>query len=122
MAAGAFCFLLFLIIPSGILNDHTIIASDTVVRSAISVAGFLLLCFSIISFKNRNRQKLINWIVMGMVVVIYVLWLLDPIRTEDGYFLYWGMYTPGFVIPLLILANYFIKRDEDLIKSMDRLR
>ena len=122
MAAGAVCFLLFLTIPSGILNGNEIGVGDTKIRSAMSVAGFLLLCFAILSYKNRSRQKLINWIVIGMVVIIYVLWLFDPIRTEAGYSLNWGMYMPGFVIPLLALANYFIKKDEDLISSMDRLR
>jgi Mn2+/Fe2+ NRAMP family transporter len=122
MAAGAVCFLLFLTVPSGMLNGSEIGAGDTKIRSALSVAGFLLLCYSILSFKNRRQQRLINWIVIGMVVVIYVLWLFDPIRTEAGYALNWGMYMPGFVIPLLLLANYFIQKDDNLIRSMDRLR
>ncbi|HEY6144143.1 MAG TPA: DUF4293 domain-containing protein [Flavobacterium sp.] len=81
---------------------------------------------SIISFKKRQNQ-----FVMGRLNIILNLILLGlfvyrslnlsgetPAVSEKGI----GMFLPIVAIVLLVLANKAIKKDEDLVKSVDRLR
>ncbi|MGA9639419.1 DUF4293 domain-containing protein [Flavobacterium sp.] len=81
---------------------------------------------SIISFKKRQNQ-----FVMGRLNIILNLILLGlsvyhslnvsgetVIVSEKGI----GMFLPIVTIVLLVLANKAIKKDEDLVKSVDRLR
>jgi len=82
--------------------------------------------FSIFSYKKRQNQ-----FVMGRLNIIFNLILL-------GLFLYHllnlpgetskvsekgiGIFLPLVAIVLLVLANKSIKKDEDLVKSVDRIR
>jgi Domain of unknown function (DUF4293) len=81
---------------------------------------------SIISYKKRQNQ-----FVMGRLNIILNLILLGlfvyrslnlsgetPAVSEKGI----GMFLPIVAIVLLVLANKAIKKDEDLVKSVDRLR
>lgn len=89
----------------------------------LASAAFSLMC--IFMFKNRKLQ-----FVLGRLNIILNLFLL-------GVFVYWsltlpgemeisekgiGMFLPIISIVFLVLANKAIKRDEDLVKSVDRLR
>ena len=80
---------------------------------------------SIISFKKRQNQ-----FVMGRLNIILNLFLLglfvyrlltvsgETSVSEKGI----GMFLPIVAIVFLVLANKAIKKDEDLVKSVDRLR
>nr|WP_315148354.1 DUF4293 domain-containing protein [uncultured Flavobacterium sp.] len=81
---------------------------------------------SIFSYKKRQNQ-----FVMGRLNIILNLILLGlfvyrslnlsgetPAVSEKGI----GMFLPIVAIVLLVLANKAIKKDEDLVKSVDRLR
>ncbi len=81
---------------------------------------------SIVSYKKRQNQ-----FVMGRLNIILNLILLGlfvyrslnvsgetPAVSEKGI----GMFLPIVAIVLLVLANKAIKKDEDLVKSVDRLR
>ena len=81
---------------------------------------------SIVSYKKRQ-----NPFVMGRLNIILNLILLGlfvyrslnvsgetPAVSEKGI----GMFLPIVAIVLLVLANKAIKKDEDLVKSVDRLR
>ena len=84
--------------------------------------------YSIFQYKNRLRQiqlGSLNSLLIGMTlgllmyVVLKAETLLEPTRQ--------GNYLLGFYLPLASLlcnftANRFIKKDEKLIKSMDRIR
>ncbi|KFF18509.1 DUF4293 domain-containing protein [Flavobacterium hydatis] len=86
----------------------------------------MLSIISIISYKKRQNQ-----FVMGRLNIILNLILLGlfvyhslnvsgetPAVSEKGI----GMFLPIVAIVLLVLANKAIKKDEDLVKSVDRLR
>ncbi|KIA98640.1 MULTISPECIES: DUF4293 domain-containing protein [unclassified Flavobacterium] len=86
----------------------------------------MLSIVSIISYKKRQNQ-----FVMGRLNIILNLILLGlfvyhslnvsgetPAVSEKGI----GMFLPIVAIVLLVLANKAIKKDEDLVKSVDRLR
>ena len=76
-------------------------------------------------FKDRKLQ-----FVIGRVIVLINLFLLalliylsltlsgETSVSEKGI----GMFLPILVILLTVLANKAIKKDEDLVKSADRLR
>ena len=85
-----------------------------------------LTLLSIVSYKKRQNQ-----FVMGRLNIILNLILLGlfvyrslnlsgetPAVSEKGI----GMFLPVVAIVLLVLANKAIKKDEDLVKSVDRLR
>lgn len=80
---------------------------------------------SIFSFKNRKRQILLNTIsIIINVLLIGVLayWLLNlsggiqiPEKGIEPVF-------PLIAVISLLIANTYIRRDERLVKSVDRLR
>ena len=84
----------------------------------------LIALVSIFQFKNRKLQFvlgriiiLINLFLLG--ILIYVsLSLPGEVSSEKGI----GMFIPIIVILFSFLANKAIKKDEDLVKSVDRLR
>jgi hypothetical protein len=85
-----------------------------------------LCLLSILSFKKRQQQFvfgrlniILNLILLGLFVY-RTLNLSGEAATvsEKGI----GMFLPIVSIVLLVLANKAIKKDEDLVKSVDRLR
>ena len=71
--------------------------------------SIILAVFSIVSFKNRKKQ-----------FVFYRSLTLsgEALVSEKGI----GIFLPLISIVFLVLANKAIKKDEDLVKSADRLR
>ena len=85
----------------------------------------LLAVLSLFRFKDRKQQfvlnrfnLLINLILLGVFVYRSLNLSGETSVSEKGI----GMLIPIFSIVLLVLANKAIKRDEDLVKSVDRLR
>ena len=81
---------------------------------------------SIISFKKRQNQFVIgrlniilNLILLGLFVYRSLNLSGETVKvSEKGI----GMFLPIVAIVFLVLANKSIKKDEDLVKSVDRLR
>ncbi|WP_456313040.1 DUF4293 domain-containing protein [Pseudomonas shirazensis] len=87
----------------------------------------VLSVISIISYKKRQNQFvmgrlniILNLILLGLFVYRSLNLSGDTttIVSEKGI----GMFLPIVAIVLLVLANKAIKKDEDLVKSVDRLR
>ena len=85
------------------------------------IAAFItifLIIYSIFQFKNRNKQLLLNQFSKLFLSVSFFIVLIqkDEMLPAKGLFL--------FILPyiLLIIANWFIKKDEKLVKSADRIR
>jgi len=82
--------------------------------------------YSIITFKKRQTQFVVNRlnIVLNLILLgLFVYHSLNlsgeaPVVSEKGI----GMFLPILAIVFLVLANKAIKKDEDLVKSVDRLR
>ena len=89
------------------------------------IASAILSILTVFLFKDRKLQ-----FVIGRVIVLINLFLLalliylsltlsgETSVSEKGI----GMFLPILVILLTVLANKAIKKDEDLVKSADRLR
>ena len=85
----------------------------------------MLSVLSIFLFKNRQTQFvvnriniLINLFLLGMLIYLSLNLPGETSVSEKGI----GMFLPILVILLLVIANRAIKKDEDLVKSVDRLR
>ncbi|MDX5347531.1 MAG: DUF4293 domain-containing protein [Hymenobacteraceae bacterium] len=94
---------------------------------AIVAAGVAL--FEIFQFKNRLKQMklgLLNTLVLAGLMglcLYYSTYVGEDLvaSTEPGSYRY-GFFLPAAALFLNVLANRFIKRDEDLVRSVDRLR
>ena len=80
---------------------------------------------AIFIFKNRKLQFvigrvtiLINLILLGLLIYVSLTLPGEASVSEKGI----GMFIPILAILLVVLANKAIKKDEDLVKSVDRLR
>ena len=85
----------------------------------------ILAFVAIFLFKNRKLQFvmgrltiLINLILLGLLIYVSLTLPGEASVSEKGI----GMFIPILAILLVVLANKAIKKDEDLVKSVDRLR
>jgi len=94
----------------------------------VSIAFYvaaILAVVSILLYKNRQNQVVVNR--LNMILNLFLLGFFvyrslslsgEAVVSEKGI----GMLIPVFSIVFLVLANRAIKKDEDLVKSVDRLR
>ncbi|MFP9115683.1 DUF4293 domain-containing protein [Flavobacterium sp. RHBU_3] len=89
------------------------------------VASATLSVVSLFSYKKRKNQFVIgrlniilNFILLGLFIYRLLNLSGDAEVSEKGI----GIYLPLVSIVFLSLANRAIKKDEDLVKSADRLR
>lgn len=81
---------------------------------------------SIFSYKKRQNQFVMNRLNMILNLILIGLFVYQSLNlsgeatvvSEKGI----GMFLPIISIVFLFLANKAIKKDEDLVKSVDRLR
>jgi len=85
----------------------------------------ILAFVAIFLFKNRKLQFvigrlgiLVNLILLGLLIYVSLTLPGEVSISEKGI----GMFIPIIAILLIVLANKAIKKDEDLVKSVDRLR
>ncbi len=95
----------------------------------IIIGLIALTAFILFSYKNRKRQMALGRInfllILGLVVLIYLS--IDRISSDLGMELKnvnygFSTYLPIIALGFHLMANRGIKRDEDLIRSVDRLR
>lgn len=123
-------------LPTGLKGDKSILPSGYTFPK-YSILGYLIaVSFSIlmlVNFKNRSRQLrfgkllylLVFFTISYMIVESYNMKLL--LDDQENVEVLNQVYHVGFYllissIPLLFLANRGVKKDDDLVKSLDRLR
>ena len=94
----------------------------------IAIAFYVSAALALVAvalFKNRKNQFVVNR--LNMILHLFLLGFFvyrslnlsgESNLSEKGI----GMLIPVFSIVFLVLANRAIKKDEDLVKSVDRLR
>lgn len=95
------------------------------VMTALFFVSALITLIAVFKFKNRQLQFVLgrlsilnNFILLG-ILVYFTQNLSGEIKvSEKGI----GLLIPILTIILVVLANRAIKRDEELVKSVDRLR
>ncbi|MFD2565086.1 DUF4293 domain-containing protein [Aquimarina rubra] len=114
------------ILPYGLdQNGEALLSQNNFLVLGMFTGSAVLALVSVFLFKNRQLQFvlgriniLLNFILLG----VFVYWSLtlsgETMVSEKGI----GMLIPIISIVLLVMANKAIKKDENLVKSVDRLR
>jgi hypothetical protein len=122
VVSGGLCMYL----PYGLdTNGVALYAKGELFLLGMFLGSAVLSLISIFLFKNRKLQFvlgriniLLNFILLG----VFVYWSLtvsgETSVSEKGI----GMIIPVISIVLLVMANKAIRKDENLVKSVDRLR
>lgn len=100
-------------------------AQQELLYFGLFLGSALLSLISIFMFKNRKSQFMLgrlniilNFILLGLFVYQSLNLSGEANVSEKGI----GILLPIFSIVFIALANKAIKKDEDLVKSVDRLR
>ncbi|MFM2367962.1 MAG: hypothetical protein RL619_258 [Bacteroidota bacterium] len=114
-------------IPLWTMNNGTdfLFMQDQVYVILFGLSTTLTL-LSIVSYKKRQNQFVIGRLNIILNLILLGLFVYRSLNlsgetlavSEKGI----GMFLPIVAIVLLVLANKAIKKDEDLVKSVDRLR
>ena len=104
---------------------NAVYIEDVYSALGLTLLSALISIVTIFLFRNRKLQFVlgrINILLNLILLGLFVYWSLtvsgETSVSEKGI----GMLTPVFSIVFLVLANKAIKKDEDLVKSVDRLR
>jgi len=128
-------YLLFVILISGILpfwvnlwsdaNGNEIFAKNEIFISIAFYVSAILALIAMVLFKNRKNQFVVNRLNLILNLFLLGFFVYRSLNlsgeisvSEKGI----GMLIPVISIVFLVLANRAIKKDEDLVKSVDRLR
>lgn len=104
-----------------------VLATESLLVFAVSMATALLAAVCIFLFKNRNLQfKLaILGFILCLGLIALEVWLVENTKTSNvlvkGTY-YWGALLPMAMAVFFVLAAIGIYRDEKLVKSLNRLR
>ncbi|WP_417940413.1 DUF4293 domain-containing protein [Flavobacterium sp. RS13.1] len=118
---------LLFFVPLWTINGKNFYFMQDQIYTILLGLSTMLTIISIISYKKRQNQFvmgrlniILNLILLGLFVYRSLNLSGDSVDTvsEKGI----GMFLPIVAIVLLVLANKAIKKDEDLVKSVDRLR
>tara|TARA_R110002012_G_scaffold303042_5_gene504632 strand:- start:211 stop:618 length:408 start_codon:yes stop_codon:yes gene_type:complete len=106
-------------------EDNVVFAIDRPYVFGAFMVITILALITIFKFKDRKSQFvlgrlniILNLILLGFFVYQSLNLSGETLVSEKGI----GMLLPFVSIVLLVLANKAIKKDEDLVKSVDRLR
>ncbi|TYB80394.1 DUF4293 family protein [Bizionia gelidisalsuginis] len=120
--SGGLIFALYLWITTAGIK---VFAIDNLTYFAMFMASAVLSLVSIFMYNNRKSQFVVgrlniilNFILLGLLVYQSLSISGGTNVSEKGI----GIFLPIVSIVLLALANKAIKKDEDLVKSVDRLR
>jgi peptidoglycan/LPS O-acetylase OafA/YrhL len=123
LAAAA--ILLVLKFPIAALGEQTYQTNDKLYLYILAVLLALLSFVTIFLFKKRSVQKQLIWIgILSSILFIILMYLPAKsfIEANAGAGFTIGAVLPVIYIIFLILAYSGIRKDEKLIKSIDRLR
>ena len=116
---------LLFILPLWTTEGRDFYFMQSPVYSVLFALSTTLSVISIVSFKKRQNQFVMNRLNMILNLILLGLFLNHLLNvsgetavSEKGI----GVFVPVLAIVLLALANKAIKKDEDLVKSVDRLR
>jgi len=128
-------YLLFVILISGILpfwvnlwsdaNGNEIFAKNEILISIAFYVSAILALIAMVLFKNRKNQFVVNRLNLILNLFLLGFFVYRSLNLSGGISVSEkgiGMLIPVISIVFLVLANRAIKKDEDLVKSVDRLR
>ncbi|MFC4873108.1 DUF4293 domain-containing protein [Negadavirga shengliensis] len=94
----------------------------------LAIAAGILALYSLMQYRNRKRQLFLNMInalvmgtTLGLAVFVSYQANLDFNPKVSGAYVI-GFYSIIFALIMNIIANRFIRKDEMLVRSVDRIR
>ena len=103
------------------LNDQVYTAKDDLKMLFLLVSVNILCLIALFAFKNRKLQmKLIKFAIVSELIVIIrslMLWVLFQAQIYLMFIIF--MF---FIFIFLIMAYRGVRKDEDLVRSVDRIR
>jgi len=98
------------------------------IPGALALVAAFLTVISLLSYKKRKKQIVIssiNSLLMGTTLILSAWWASKAeanvlTGTSSGY--QYGLFLPAIALIFNSLAIRFIRKDEKLVRSMDRLR
>ena len=113
-----FLFLIVYKFPVLKYGEELMMIGDFIWAKITVFITILLVIYSIFQYKNRSKQLLLNqFSKLSLSISFFIIFIQKgEMFPTKGLFL--------FILPyvLLIIANWFIKKDEKLVKSSDRIR
>lgn len=124
--SAALLGVLYLWFPIIVSEEGTVVVrNDEPIMLGLIFGSILLVFISIFSYKKRKSQFVINrlniilnFFLLGVFVYRSLTLSGETLVSEKGI----GVFLPIISIVFLVMANKAIKKDEDLVKSVDRLR
>jgi hypothetical protein len=129
-AAAAFLTLRFSFYSGNFLNTETntkayqaLTAQSNIPLTILSAGVGLAALLCVFLYKNRKQQSKIIWLVLLVSIINIILFFVESRKYVAGEGNYDITAAIAFAVPIfLILALRGIRKDEKLVKSLDRLR
>lgn len=135
LVSGIAFFLLFAVsfatsnkVEAGIFTDQAYSITDNPILIGLTVIGGGLALFNIFIYKNRSLQMRLGYVIIVLSILLPLVASLlffnqysqmeSDIEINEGF----GIGLPILALITTILANRFIKKDDKLVRSSDRLR
>ncbi|MEO0311633.1 MAG: hypothetical protein RIQ89_1290 [Bacteroidota bacterium] len=114
-------------VVSGTIDEvEQFIISTNIPLMLLNAGVGVLLVISLLSFKNRNLQRrLCNLSLLLSCILIGLLFFLadhDGAKQSSKVVYKLAAYFPLLNLLFIFLASFFIKKDEEMVRSADRLR
>ena len=110
------------------LGDMVYNIMDHAVMTVLASIGVLVSLVAIFLYNNRRLQVRLGYFIIILSLLLPLVSFLliynektaleDSSQINDGF----GLYLPILALLFGILANRFVKKDDKLVRSMDRLR
>ena len=126
ISAGGSAGLIFLLDLWKTAEGLKVFAQDEMLYFSLFLASAVIAFISIFKYTNRQTQFVLNRLNIILNFILLGLFVYRSLslsgETSDVSEKGIGILLPIFSIVFLVLANKAIKKDEDLVKSVDRLR
>ncbi len=115
-------------ITAQFLSDKVFDITDHPVLLGLAIGGGILALVDIFLFKNRKLQINIGYLIILLALLLpalaFFLFKDESSKTDITVHIFdhFGIYLPVAAVLFTSIANYFVRKDDKLVKSMDRLR
>jgi len=113
---------LFLLLAAIALVVAAFAGTGTLPMLIVLILSAILSVGDIFLYKKRKRQALVVLVTMFLLVVWYILMAVENRNTAGQFQLHWTDALPMLAVFLLVLARKGIIKDENLVRSLDRIR
>jgi len=103
------------------------VATESLLLFAVSIAIGLIAVTAIFLFKNRKTQFKLTMLglLASIALIVLEVWQIGTFQTNNAITkasYSWGSLLPIAMVVLFIMAASGIRKDDKLVKSLDRLR